>query len=179
MQQLQQQQLSRLARRQALHTCWETCTADAVPEHVAQAATRAGAGTADASSWPSGHTVAARGRSSPARLEHLRLMLHVFFDCFKYPAVLLLEDDMKLAPDFFEFYAATQWLLASDSSLYCLSAWNPVGHKQQRVSPRRIVRSDINPGRGWMLTRQMGSQLLATWPQGEASAGSSTCAAAQ
>ncbi|WIA08825.1 hypothetical protein OEZ85_008247 [Tetradesmus obliquus] len=76
-------------------------------------------------------------------------------------------DDMKLAPDFFEFYAATQWLLASDPSLYCLSAWNPIGYKQQRVSPRRIVRSDFSPGRGWMLSRQMGLQLLAAWPQGE------------
>jgi hypothetical protein len=95
-------------------------------------------------------------------------MLHVFFECFKYPAVLLLEDDMKLAPDFFDFYAATHWLLASDSSLYCLSAWNPVGYKQQWVSPRRIVRSDFSPGRGWMLSRDMGLQLLANWPQGEA-----------
>jgi hypothetical protein len=136
-------------------------------KHPATAAAAASK-PADASISPSGHTVAASSSSHPARLDHLRLMLHVFFECFKYPAVLLLEDDMKLAPDFFEFYAATQWLLASDSSLYCLSAWNPVGHKQQRVSPRRIVRSDFSPGRGWMLSRQMGLQLLAAWPQGEA-----------
>lgn len=139
------------------------------PAPIPEAASR----PADATSSPSGHTVPAGSSSSSiasgsaARLDHLRLMLHVFFECFKYPAVLLLEDDMKLAPDFFEFYAATQWLLASDPSLYCLSAWNPLGYKQQRVSPRRIVRSDFSPGRGWMLSRQMGLQLLAAWPQGE------------
>jgi hypothetical protein len=140
-----------------------------VAQTAAAPAAAAASKPADASTSPSGHTVAASSSSSnPARLDHLRLMLHVFFKCLKYPAVLLLEDDMKLAPDFFEFYAATQWLLASDSSLYCLSAWNPVGYKQQRVSPRRIVRSDFSPGRGWMLSRQMGLQLLAAWPQGEA-----------
>jgi hypothetical protein len=142
-------------------------TAPAVPAPAVQAASKPTA--ADASSSPSGHTVAAGSSSSiSVRLDHLRLMLHVFFECFKYPAVLLLEDDMKLAPDFFEFYAATQWLLASDNSLYCLSAWNSVGYKQQRVSPRRIVRSDVSPGRGLMLSRQLGLQLLAAWPQGEA-----------
>lgn len=45
------------------------------------------------------------------RADHTRLMLHVFFNCFQYPSVLLLEDDWKLLPDFFEFFEATQWLL--------------------------------------------------------------------
>lgn len=51
--------------------------------------------------------------SSSARADHVRLMLHVVLQCFQYPSVLLLDDDWKLLPDFFEYFDAARWLLVS------------------------------------------------------------------
>jgi len=89
----------------------------------------------------------------------------VFLDCFKYPAIVLLEDDLKPAPDLLEFFTATSWLLSSDNiTTYCISAWNPLGHKQLRVHPHRLLRSDTHPGKAWMISREVGLQLLRNWP---------------
>ena len=67
----------------------------------------------------------------------------------------LVQDDMQLAPDFFELFAATSPLLDSDPSLYCVSSWNDHGQKQFVADPRRLLRSDFFPGLGWMLTRDV------------------------
>eukprot|EP00775_Hariotina_reticulata_P009233 gene9233-9398_t len=103
--------------------------------------------------------------TSRVRSGHLRLMLHVFLECFKYPAIVLLEDDLKPAPDLLDFFAATSWLLSSDPvSTYCISAWNPLGHRQLRVHPNRLLRTDTHPGKAWMISKEVGLQLLRNWP---------------
>jgi hypothetical protein len=54
-----------------------------------------------------------RPQASSVAASHVRLMLHVFFQCLQYPSVVLLEDDWKLLPDFLEYFEATKWLLVS------------------------------------------------------------------
>jgi hypothetical protein len=61
----------------------------------------------DSSGSSSGH----RAQASSVAASHVRLMLHVFFQCLQYPSVLLLEDDWKLLPDLLEYFDATRWLL--------------------------------------------------------------------
>lgn len=195
-------------------------------------ASSSGSDTASSSQQEKAHgdrPAAGSAPSSTARADHVRLMLHVFLQCFQYPSVLLLEDDWKLLPDFFEYFDATQWLLVStsgsfwphvrlagtsallahpcmsfkaglhtnflrhslgsadaaleglyaalatsamqgsDTSVYCISAWNSLGQQQhlQLHSSRmtRVHRVDTNPGRGWLLGKATGLQLLKTWPQ--------------
>jgi hypothetical protein len=53
----------------------------------------------------------ASAHSSTVHADHVRMMLHVFLQCFQYQSVLLLENDWKLLPDFFEYFDATNWLL--------------------------------------------------------------------
>lgn len=43
------------------------------------------------------------------------------FDTLQYSSVILLEEDIEVAPDFFTYFAALQWLLFTDRSLYCVS----------------------------------------------------------
>ena len=45
----------------------------------------------------------------------------------RFERVVLLEDDMELAPDFFSYFRATAPLLESDPTLFCVSAWNDNG----------------------------------------------------
>ena len=41
--------------------------------------------------------------------------------------VIIVEDDLEISPDFFEYFTATLPLLRSDPSLWCVSAWNDNG----------------------------------------------------
>lgn len=58
---------------------------------------------------------------------------------------------------------------ASDPTLYCISAWNPLGvaqpHQQQQLA--RLARVDTHPAKGLLLERATGLQLLKSWPEGQ------------
>ena len=41
--------------------------------------------------------------------------------------MIIVEDDLEISPDFFEYFTATLPLLRSDPSLWCVSAWNDNG----------------------------------------------------
>jgi hypothetical protein len=98
-----------------------------------------------------------------SQADHQRFMLHIMLDCFKYPAVLFLSSDMELSPDLFGYLAATQWLLLSDSSLYCVSAWNEFGRLQMANSVWSLLRTDYHPARAWIITAAVGQELLGLW----------------
>nr|XP_012144756.1 PREDICTED: alpha-1,3-mannosyl-glycoprotein 2-beta-N-acetylglucosaminyltransferase isoform X2 [Megachile rotundata] len=68
---------------------------------------------------------------------------YVFFQ-LGYDTVIIVEDDLDVASDFFEYFLGTYPLLVSDNSLWCVSAWND---------------------NGWMLTRQLWSELSPKWPK--------------
>lgn len=58
---------------------------------------------------------------------HYGWALNYTFNILNYETVLIVEDDLDIAPDFFEYFLALYPLLRSDSSLYCISAWNDNG----------------------------------------------------
>uniref|UniRef100_A0A7S1UY43 alpha-1,3-mannosyl-glycoprotein 2-beta-N-acetylglucosaminyltransferase n=1 Tax=Grammatophora oceanica TaxID=210454 RepID=A0A7S1UY43_9STRA len=78
---------------------------------------------------------------------------------------ILLEEDLRIAPDFFSYMKATAPLLDSDPTLLAVSAFNDNGKKGLVEDSRRILRSDFFPGLGWMMTRDLWKRELATkWP---------------
>ncbi|KAK9802802.1 hypothetical protein WJX73_008081 [Symbiochloris irregularis] len=95
---------------------------------------------------------------------HYKFIMETFFDCFKYPRLILLEDDMELAPDFFTYFEATAPLLDSDPSLYCVSSWNDHGLEKFVSDPLQLQRSDFFPGLGWMLTNAVWQDVKGLWP---------------
>lgn len=60
--------------------------------------------------------------------------------------VILLEDDLLVAPDFLSLFASTAWLLEEDPTLWCVSAWNDNGHKRFVKDEERLFRTDYFPG---------------------------------
>ncbi|XP_031846565.2 alpha-1,3-mannosyl-glycoprotein 2-beta-N-acetylglucosaminyltransferase [Nomia melanderi] len=91
---------------------------------------------------------------------------HVFFQ-LGYNTVIIVEDDLDVAPDFFEYFLGTYPLLVSDNSLWCVSAWNDNG-KAGLVDENAVdalYRTDFFPGLGWMLTRQLWTELSPKWPK--------------
>lgn len=58
---------------------------------------------------------------------HYAWALNQTFNTFNYNTVIIVEDDLDIAPDFFEYFKATYPLLVADSTLWCVSAWNDNG----------------------------------------------------
>lgn len=58
---------------------------------------------------------------------HYGWALNQTFHVFNYDTVIIVEDDLEFAPDFFEYFLALYPILKSDSTLYCISAWNDNG----------------------------------------------------
>lgn len=78
--------------------------------------------------------------------------------------VIILEDDLEVAPDFFEYFAAMVGLLRSDKSLLAASAYNDMGQRSNVGDPGRALRSDFFPGLGWMLHKRVWEELQPIWP---------------
>ncbi|CAI8010201.1 Protein O-linked-mannose beta-1,2-N-acetylglucosaminyltransferase 1, partial [Geodia barretti] len=59
----------------------------------------------------------------------------------------------------------TMPLLESDSSVYCISAWNDQGYDHSCQDPSLLYRVETMPGLGWMLKRSLyKNELEPNWP---------------
>ncbi|XP_056458481.1 alpha-1,3-mannosyl-glycoprotein 2-beta-N-acetylglucosaminyltransferase a [Gadus chalcogrammus] len=97
---------------------------------------------------------------------HYRWALSQVLRTSGHKAVIIVEDDLEVAPDFFEYFEALYPLLRSDPSLWCVSAWNDNG-REGYVDPgqaARLYRTDFFPGLGWMMLGQLWDELEPKWP---------------
>ncbi|NXY12520.1 MGAT1 acetylglucosaminyltransferase, partial [Pteruthius melanotis] len=97
---------------------------------------------------------------------HYRWALGQVFRTFRYRAAIVVEDDLEVAPDFFEYFQAVLPLLRRDPSLWCVSAWNDNG-KEAMVDAGRaelLYRTDFFPGLGWLLLAELWDELEPKWP---------------
>uniref|UniRef100_UPI0037E9B4C5 alpha-1,3-mannosyl-glycoprotein 2-beta-N-acetylglucosaminyltransferase b n=1 Tax=Semicossyphus pulcher TaxID=241346 RepID=UPI0037E9B4C5 len=97
---------------------------------------------------------------------HYRWALNQVFNTFSHSTVVIVEDDLEVAPDFFEYFRALYPILRSDPSLLCVSAWNDNG-RDALVDPSKaelLYRTDFFPGLGWMLLKEMWDELEPKWP---------------
>lgn len=80
--------------------------------------------------------------------------------------VIVLEDDLEVAPDFFQYMTAAARLLDEDETLLAASAYNDIGQPGFVSDPARVYRSDFFPGLGWLLTARVWAELSPKWPSG-------------
>lgn len=81
------------------------------------------------------------------------------------PAIIVVEDDMAFAPDFYEFFHGVAGLLEVDPTLWLASAWNDNGFDYLVADPLGVRRTSYFPGLGWLLPRELWLQeLSAKWP---------------
>jgi len=78
--------------------------------------------------------------------------------------VIILEEDLIIAPDFYSYFAATSSLLSSDPSLLAVSAWNDNGQGHFVKDEKQLYRSDFFPGLGWMVNKRVWEELSPIWP---------------
>ncbi|KAH9654780.1 hypothetical protein WN944_028374 [Citrus x changshan-huyou] len=96
---------------------------------------------------------------------HYKWALDNLFYKHNFSRVIILEDDMEIAPDFFDYFEAAADLLDKDKSIMAVSSWNDNGQKQFVHDPYVLYRSDFFPGLGWMLTRTTWDELSPKWPK--------------
>ncbi|XP_059194872.1 alpha-1,3-mannosyl-glycoprotein 2-beta-N-acetylglucosaminyltransferase a [Centropristis striata] len=97
---------------------------------------------------------------------HYRWALNQVFKTLSHSSVVIVEDDLEVAPDFFEYFQALLPLLKSDPNLWCVSAWNDNG-RDGYVDPGKanlLYRTDFFPGLGWMLLSEVWEELEPKWP---------------
>ncbi|KAK3095030.1 hypothetical protein FSP39_009364 [Pinctada imbricata] len=97
---------------------------------------------------------------------HYKWALNQIFNVFNYSAVIIVEDDLDISPDFYEYFSATFKILHEDDSLWCVSAWNDNG-KNGMVSDdsELLYRTDFFPGLGWMMEGHTWQELAPKWPE--------------
>lgn len=85
-------------------------------------------------------------------------------DRFTFDRVVIVEEDMEVAIDFFNYFDALAPVLINDPTLLCVSAWNDNGKANLVSDASQLHRTDFFPGLGWMLTRQLWDELRPNWP---------------
>lgn len=107
-----------------------------------------------------------QGHEAVAR--HYGWLFTQVFDVLHYEAAVVVEEDMEVSPDFYEYFAAGYDLLRSSSSDFmCVSAWNDNGLKSIADDVYALYITDIFPGLGWMMLRELWDQeIRARWPKG-------------
>lgn len=95
---------------------------------------------------------------------HYKFALTELFDIRGYGKVIILEDDMEIALDFFEYFEVMSTVLDKDESVVAVSSWNDNGQEQFVSDSEALYRSDFFPGLGWMLTRKFWDELSPKWP---------------
>lgn len=97
--------------------------------------------------------------------QHFGWALDRLFSERNHPYVIVLEDDLEVAVDFFQYFSAMAPLLDADDTLLAVSSYSDLGQPAFVGDPRQVHRSDFFPGLGWMLNRRVWKQDLGPkWP---------------
>ena len=82
--------------------------------------------------------------------------------------VIIVEDDLEVSVDFFEYFNHLMPALRVDESLYCISAWNDHGFVHSSYDPTTFYRVETMPGLGFMMKKSLiENELLPKWPGSE------------
>ncbi|XP_054161099.1 protein O-linked-mannose beta-1,2-N-acetylglucosaminyltransferase 1-like [Oppia nitens] len=107
----------------------------------------------------------ANGRIS----QHYKASLTATFSLFPSAQyAIIVEEDLDISTDFFQYFQQTIKLVDEDPSIYCISAWNDQGYEHTSADPGVLYRVETMPGLGWLLTRRLyKEELEPKWPTPE------------
>ncbi|KII61272.1 Alpha-1,3-mannosyl-glycoprotein 2-beta-N-acetylglucosaminyltransferase [Thelohanellus kitauei] len=95
---------------------------------------------------------------------HFKSFLTKIFDELQYPKVILIEDDLLISADFFEYFMKMKDLLDIDETVLCISAWNDNGYHKYAHDTYTFQRTEFFPGYGWMITKKLWDEIKNGWP---------------
>lgn len=95
---------------------------------------------------------------------HLKWALDLLFLQRGHSQLVVIEEDMEVAPDFFSYFGATLPLLHADPCLFCVSAWNDNGKPEVSSDLTAVFRTTHFPGLAWMLLESLWREVRVRWP---------------
>ncbi|XP_069937595.1 protein O-linked-mannose beta-1,2-N-acetylglucosaminyltransferase 1-like, partial [Cherax quadricarinatus] len=90
-----------------------------------------------------------------------KFIAHTFPDA---PAVILLDEDVEVSPDFFSYMSQTLWLLHEDPSLYCINAYSATGFQGTAHDSRTVLRARVQVEWGYAVSLQFIRDAIRKWP---------------
>ncbi|XP_062594175.1 protein O-linked-mannose beta-1,2-N-acetylglucosaminyltransferase 1-like [Saccostrea cucullata] len=106
------------------------------------------------------------GKKNARVSQHYKASLTATFDL--HPSALytiVIEEDLDVSPDFFNYFSQTIHLMEKDDTLYCISAWNDQGYSHSCKEPSLLYRVETMPGLGWLLKKKLfKTELEKQWP---------------
>ena len=82
--------------------------------------------------------------------QHYKKSLSKTFNDFPHAkCAIILEEDLEVSEDIFDYFSQTYPLLESDKTIYCISAWNDQGYQHSVHDPSLLYRVETMPGLGW------------------------------
>ncbi|XP_071548637.1 protein O-linked-mannose beta-1,2-N-acetylglucosaminyltransferase 1-like isoform X2 [Panulirus ornatus] len=113
-------------------------------------------------------TLPVHGRDNNKLFRYYRSVFHLVAHTFPdAPAVILLDEDVQVSPDFFSFMSQTLWLLHADPTLYCINAHSITGFSDRAFNPSRVFRGDLQVQWGYAVTLEFVREALSLWPEDE------------
>lgn len=118
---------------------------------------------------PPAELVSRPGRSAMRKgyqrsTSHYRWALDQMLGGAGHEQLIVLEEDLEVAPDFFDYFEATLPVLVADPCLFCVSAWSDSGRPEVASNGRAVFRTDLFPGLGWMMLRTFWLEIRDRWP---------------
>jgi alpha-1,3-mannosyl-glycoprotein beta-1,2-N-acetylglucosaminyltransferase len=81
-----------------------------------------------------------------------------------HPRTIVLEDDISVGIDFFDYFSNIESILDTDHSVLAASAYNDLGQEWFVQDPKQLYRTDFFSGLGWMMTKHVWEELGPKWP---------------
>ncbi|CAL4128038.1 unnamed protein product, partial [Meganyctiphanes norvegica] len=81
------------------------------------------------------------------------------------PAVIFMDEDVEVSPDFLSYMSQTLRLLYEDPTLYCINGYTQIGLNGLAHHPSRIYRGNVQVQWGYAVTLDFIRESLAVWPK--------------
>ncbi|XP_069972688.1 protein O-linked-mannose beta-1,2-N-acetylglucosaminyltransferase 1-like [Penaeus vannamei] len=81
------------------------------------------------------------------------------------PAVIFLDEDVEVSPDFFSYMSQTLWLLREDPTLYCINTYSFLLTTDNGRSASLVRRGETQVMWGYAVTTNFINESLHMWPE--------------
>ncbi|XP_071548635.1 LOW QUALITY PROTEIN: protein O-linked-mannose beta-1,2-N-acetylglucosaminyltransferase 1-like [Panulirus ornatus] len=110
-------------------------------------------------------TLPVQGRDNNKLFRYYRSVFHLVAHTFPdAPAIILLDEDVQVSPDFFSFMSQTLWLLHADPTLYCINAFSFLPDMRRGRGPQYVRRGSVQVSWAYAVTPTFVREALSSWP---------------
>ncbi|XP_066956218.1 protein O-linked-mannose beta-1,2-N-acetylglucosaminyltransferase 1-like [Macrobrachium rosenbergii] len=112
------------------------------------------------------HIIPIAGKDNYKLFSFYRSVYQFVADTFaRTEAVIILDEDVEVSPDFLNFIDKTIWLLHSDPSLYCINGFSFLPNVARGRGAKFLRRGAVQVSWGYAVTLEFVREALKVWPE--------------